>query len=236
MREMPQNQRNPFIAGTVANCQSRDHAQMVRGFGNVHRAHGLARIPEMERTMISLKVLSAAAAIALVLPMTLPSESFAQGNPYAGGGGVRGGGAAVGGGGGGFRGGAAMGGGGARFSGGGGAVRGPVAGGWNGGVRGPAYAGGNWNGGYRRHYGGGGFYPGLVAGALVGGAIANSYAYGPGYGYAPGYYDDGYYDDGSTVAVVPGADDPASCAQRYRSYDPRSQTYLGYDGQRYPCP
>jgi hypothetical protein len=206
--------------------------------------------------MISLKVLSAAAAIALVLPIALPSESFAQmmgrgggggGGAHfsgGGGGGVRGGAAAIGGGG--FRAGPAMGGGGARFSGvapGGGAGvvarggGGPVAGGWSGGVRGPAYAGGgNWGGGYRHRHGG--FYPGLVAGAVIGGAFANSYAYygGPDYSYAPGYYDDGYYDDGSTVAVVPGGDDPASCAQRYRSWDPASQTYLGYDGQRHPCP
>jgi hypothetical protein len=35
----------------------------------------------------------------------------------------------------------------------------------------------------------------------------------------------------------PGPDDPAAyCAQRYRSYDPRSGTYLGNDGQRHPCP
>ena len=27
----------------------------------------------------------------------------------------------------------------------------------------------------------------------------------------------------------------ASCAQRYRSYDPASRTYLGYDGLRHPC-
>lgn len=26
------------------------------------------------------------------------------------------------------------------------------------------------------------------------------------------------------------------CSQRYRSYDPRSGTYLGYDGYRHPCP
>jgi hypothetical protein len=26
------------------------------------------------------------------------------------------------------------------------------------------------------------------------------------------------------------------CAQRYRSYDPASGTYLGFDGQRHPCP
>ncbi len=71
----------------------------------------------------------------------------------------------------------------------------------------------------------------------------NSYAYygGPDY-YGTGYYDDGYYDngydDGGAVAVVPaqGGGDPSYCAQRYRSYDPASGTYLGYDGQRHPCP
>ena len=26
------------------------------------------------------------------------------------------------------------------------------------------------------------------------------------------------------------------CAQRYRSYDPYSRTYMGYDGRRHPCP
>ena len=36
-------------------------------------------------------------------------------------------------------------------------------------------------------------------------------------------------------------DDPehaaiAYCARRYRSYEPGSQTYLGRDGQRHPCP
>ena len=72
---------------------------------------------------------------------------------------------------------------------------------------------------------------------MVGGALANSYAYygDPDY-YGNGYYDDGYYDD-STVAVAPGGgDDAGYCAQRYRSYDPASGTYLGYDGQRHPCP
>jgi hypothetical protein len=28
----------------------------------------------------------------------------------------------------------------------------------------------------------------------------------------------------------------AYCMQRFRSYDPRSGTYLGYDGLRHPCP
>ena len=74
-----------------------------------------------------------------------------------------------------------------------------------------------------------------------GGALASGpYAYydGPGYYEAPAYYDDQYVDDGA-VAVVPapvGEDSAAYCAQRYRSYDPASQTYLGNDGYRHPCP
>jgi hypothetical protein len=28
----------------------------------------------------------------------------------------------------------------------------------------------------------------------------------------------------------------ANCARRFRSYDPNSQTYLGRDGRRHPCP
>lgn len=34
----------------------------------------------------------------------------------------------------------------------------------------------------------------------------------------------------------PGGDPVAYCTQRFRSYDPRSGTYLGNDGQRHPCP
>jgi len=54
---------------------------------------------------------------------------------------------------------------------------------------------------------------GLATGAIIGGAIAQSQA-------APAY--------GSNVH--------AYCAQRFRSYDPASGTYLGYDGRRHPCP
>jgi BA14K-like protein len=32
-----------------------------------------------------------------------------------------------------------------------------------------------------------------------------------------------------------GIADPAYCARRYKSYDPASGTYLGYDGLRHPC-
>ena len=106
-------------------------------------------------------------------------------------------------------------------------------------VGGGGFSGGGYRGGYH-HHGGGGFFPGAVAGAIVGGALASgAYGYyGPGYdsGY---YYDNGYYDGGDDVAVAPApveGDGTAYCMQRYRSYDPASGTYLGFDGQRHPCP
>jgi len=131
--------------------------------------------------MISIRVLSTAAVMGLVVAMAAPTAGFAQGHGHVGGGG------------------------------------------WH---------GGGW-------HGGGGFFPGAVAGAIIGGAIATApYGYygGPGYYAAPGYYGDQYYDDGP-VAVAPGGDDAVDyCMQTYRSYDPRSGTYLGYDGYRHPCP
>jgi hypothetical protein len=51
----------------------------------------------------------------------------------------------------------------------------------------------------------------------------------------PGYY-------GAPARVVydmppPGVADPVAwCMQRYRSYDPQSGTFKGYDGIRRPCP
>jgi len=60
---------------------------------------------------------------------------------------------------------------------------------------------------------------GLAAGALIGGAIASQQAQAA----APTY-------------VVPDQNAAAYCAQRYRSYDPASGTFLGYDGARHPCP
>jgi hypothetical protein len=246
--------------------------------------------------MISLKVLSSAAAIALVLPMAAPSESFAQ-NPHGvkGGAAMRGGGGGGGapaarfsGGGGGFHGGGAPA---ARFSGNAGSARfggamaaapatrfggagvAPVtrfSGSTAGATRYSNVSGGTWRGGYRQGYrrGGGNYIPGAVAGAVIGGALAaNSYAYygGPGYdtsygygdpsyysgygygyggpsyyssGYYPGAYDETYNDDAAVaVAAAPGGDDAVTyCMQTYRSYDPASGTYLGYDGLRHPCP
>jgi hypothetical protein len=82
-----------------------------------------------------------------------------------------------------------------------------------------------WNGGrhyYRRHRdwddnNGAGLALGLfgfAAGAVVGSQLQG----GQGYGYGGGY----------------DAHD-AACAQRFRSYDPNSNTYLGYDGYRHYC-
>ena len=68
---------------------------------------------------------------------------------------------------------------------------------------------------------------GIAAGALLGAAIvAQPYYYGPGY-YPPGYYG----------PPPPPPGDPVSyCMSRFKSYDPGSGTYLGYDGLRHPCP
>jgi hypothetical protein len=221
-------------------------------------------IPQMEPQMISLKVLSTAAVTALVLPMAAPTTSFAQDSHGKAGFAARGAAAApaarmgggapaarFSGGGGGVPAARFSGGGGgvpaARFSGGGGAPTARFNGGgapvaqYSGG--GGVYRGG-YAGGYRRDYDrdrGGGFIPGAVAGAVVGGALASSYGYygGPGY-YDQGYTDDQYYDDGGAVAVAPGPvggdDGVAYCMQTYRSYDPASGTYAGYDGLRHPCP
>ncbi|MGA9090734.1 MAG: BA14K family protein [Bradyrhizobium sp.] len=95
---------------------------------------------------------------------------------------------------------------------------------------------------YRRGYGYGygGAAVGLgIAGALIGGAIIGAtqpygyYGYPSGYyGYPPGYYGQAY----AVPAPYIGGDAVAYCMQRFRSYDPYSGTYLGYDGLRHPCP
>jgi hypothetical protein len=97
--------------------------------------------------------------------------------------------------------------------------------------RGATYGRGAYRGDYYRPG------VGLAAGAVVGGAIAAS-QYG-GYGYGGYGYDNGYYGSNPGYAggySTAGGGDAAYCAQRYRSYDASSGTYLGYDGQRHPCP
>jgi hypothetical protein len=85
---------------------------------------------------------------------------------------------------------------------------------------------------WRGHHGGwhrGGGYgvgAGLATGLIVGGALAAANR---------GYYDDGYYAQGGyAYAPGPGGNEEY-CMQRYRSYDPGSGTYLGFDGRRHPC-
>jgi hypothetical protein len=68
---------------------------------------------------------------------------------------------------------------------------------------------GGYGYGHRGYGYGGAALGGLAAGAIIGGAIANSRAQ---------------------------ASDSAYCSQRFKSYDPASGTYLGYDGQRHACP
>ena len=76
---------------------------------------------------------------------------------------------------------------------------------------------------YGRRYGrrgfgyGGALVGGLAAGALIGGTLAAQAQPQP-------------------VQAVPTADATEYCMNRFKSYDPSSGTYLGYDGQRHSCP
>lgn len=100
-----------------------------------------------------------------------------------------------------------------------------------------------WRSGYRGGYRGGGLVGaglglGLGIAAGVGGAIVGAtqpygyYGYAP--GYAPGYAYEPGYDQGYVAGS--GGSEVAYCLQRFRSYDPGSGTYLGFDGLRHPCP
>ncbi len=98
---------------------------------------------------------------------------------------------------------------------------------------GPAQA--RWHGHHGGwHHGGGAIGAGIAgfaAGAILGGLASQpGYYYGPGYGYyGPGYGDYAY-------EPAPGGGGVAYCEQRFRSYNPRTGLYLGYDGRHHPCP
>jgi hypothetical protein len=111
---------------------------------------------------------------------------------------------------------------------------------WNGGHVAANGWNGNWNGrGFDRDH---------DRGFRRGPGFGVGFGVGPGYylydDYA--YYDDPYYSDTYAydyetapavgVAVGTGGGDPEYCMRRYRSYDPASGTFLGYDGIRHPCP
>ena len=92
-----------------------------------------------------------------------------------------------------------------------------------------------------RHWGRGrgwGVGAGFATGVIVGSAFASPYYYRPypyyyappppyAYGPPPYAYGPPPYAAGDPVAY---------CMQRFRSYDPYSGTYLGFDGLRHPCP
>jgi len=68
------------------------------------------------------------------------------------------------------------------------------------------------------------FWPDQVAGNVVGGAVGAAGAIAT----APFRALSG----SGSYAMSPNA---SYCAQRYRSYDPASGTYMGYDGRRHAC-
>ncbi len=80
---------------------------------------------------------------------------------------------------------------------------------------------------------------GALAAGVIGGAVAA--ATSP--FWAPGYYDDGGYAYepgyayGPAYAYEPGAGGGvAYCEAHFRSYNPATGTYLGYDGRYHRCP
>ena len=90
--------------------------------------------------------------------------------------------------------------------------------------------------GLNQGYGVGAGVAALATGALIGGAIASqNQGYYPAETY-PVYSDPGYGYNYAAPAVYNNGGSVAYCEQTYRSYDPASGTYLGYDGFRHPCP
>lgn len=99
---------------------------------------------------------------------------------------------------------------------------------------------------------------GLAAGALIAGALSNPRpAYATGGYYDDGYYGDDYYEQRRYVrprpapvrnyypvrrqVVYKGGLEPWSrewvryCSNRYRTFDARTGTFVGYDGQEHFC-
>lgn len=75
--------------------------------------------------------------------------------------------------------------------------------------------------------------PGVGA-AVLGGAIIGGLLAAPRYGY--GYDSYAYQPRPYVYGRSYGGNAVGYCMRRFKSYDPRSGTYLGYDGYRHPCP
>lgn len=106
------------------------------------------------------------------------------------------------------------------------------------GMSGHHYNGGNHYSNNRgRHYNKGRYYGGNN-GRYYGG---NRYGYRYDRGYNNGAVAAGIIGGIAAGAIIGSAarnssDGSSYCAQRFRSYDPRSGTYLSTDGNRYACP
>jgi BA14K-like protein len=82
--------------------------------------------------------------------------------------------------------------------------------------------------------------PGSVAGVhrrVERRAYRRGYYGAPGAFYGGGYYGGQTYDyvPGQTYDYAPGGSE-AWCAARYRSYNPETGMFLGYDRRYHPCP
>jgi BA14K-like protein len=57
-------------------------------------------------------------------------------------------------------------------------------------------------------------------------------------GISPGFYYEPYpyYYEPYYLEAPDDSDEIANCIRRFKSYDVRTRTYLGYDGLRHPCP
>lgn len=85
---------------------------------------------------------------------------------------------------------------------------------------------------------------GLAAGALIGGALASQPPPPPRY-YEPDIYEPGYVVRRAPVRVTrqyyAGGIEPWTrdwyeyCSNRYRTFDARTGTFVGYDGQEHFC-
>jgi hypothetical protein len=105
-----------------------------------------------------------------------------------------------------------------------------------GGNCGDGYYNARYDNGYGVYASGGGYYnTGYESGYgayASGGDGSNAYA-SAGYATAVGDTSDAYILNGTTISE---ADAIAYCAQRFRSYDAASQTFLSYSGERKSCP
>jgi hypothetical protein len=66
---------------------------------------------------------------------------------------------------------------------------------------------------------------------------ASGTQYGPDYDYYGPRYGSGPANESYAYSgAVSTGRDQSSCQRRFRSFDPSSGTYMGYDGRRHPCP